>query len=243
MSLVPKRKKDRDTAEDVELLKLVGAVLENAQQKPVRPRVSLRKRLRRLKNTLQTQTQKHPFVAVGILAGALYLAFLAGVTGGSSVANNSTTATRGGGGASGGGGYRGPPGSTITSAGSSATAGGGPGSGRVVDKDLARRDIAQVLLERVADGDYVQRSDIATGRFLKDFENQWFLLVDVDRSQLQPARRGKGWVQVRGPYNMAEARHRSHLTQTNKRWKQATEAIIRIVEEDDVWKLEHIRVY
>ena len=49
-------------------------------------------------------------------------------------------------------------------------------------------------------GNYSRRSDIATGRFLRDFEDQWALLDDVDQLKLKLARRGPGWVQVHGPY-------------------------------------------
>ena len=43
-------------------------------------------------------------------------------------------------------------------------------------------------------------------------------------------------MQVRGPFST------SQLSGTEM-WKEATGAIIRVVDEDDVWKLEHIRVY
>jgi hypothetical protein len=96
-----------------------------------------------------------------------------------------------------------------------------------------RRDIAKELIQSVIRGEFEERSDVATGRFLRDFADQWFLLRDVDDALLQPARRARKWMQVRGPYRHFEAGSK----------QQATEAIIRVVDDGEFWKLEHIRVH
>ena len=78
----------------------------------------------------------------------------------------------------------------------------------------------------------------SSGR-IRDFPDQWFLLADVDDSLLQPARRARRWMQVRGPYRASDA----GFERTKSSGKPATEAIIRVVDDGDLWKLEHIRVH
>ncbi len=244
MSLFPhKNRKSRDQAEDAELLKLVGAVLDSTREKQKQKRLGLSGMLQRMKGDLRKAARKHPFAAIAVPIVFLFLVFLVGV------ATTSLARQReglGDGAADSGGRRSGSSAggrSPSSSAGSLETAGGTPGGGQAVNRDMMRQDIARELIARVVDGDYAQRSDIATGRFLRDFENQWFLLVDVDRERLQPARRGEDWLQVRGPYTTSEARLKAGLTGGVELFKKASEALIRVEQVDDVWKLEFIRVY
>ena len=249
MSLVPKKRKDRDKVEDVELLKLVGAVLDSAQQKSKR-RLSLAQRITWVRTAMERQVQRHPLIMFGILLCFLILAFYIGVTSTlerqrQANAEASRRARRTPSGASEHSGpYAVTRPRTRTPSSSGSTVGAG-GNARFVNSDLGRRDLARELIDRVIAGEYERRSDVATGRFLRDFENQWLLLSDVDRSQLQPARRAKKWLQVRGPYTPSEAhlKQDADLTGGSKKWREAREAIIRVVDEEEVWKLEHIRVY
>ncbi len=213
--------------EDADLLHLVGAVLSNSKSKPKR---GFRYRLRRWKVTLRKQTQKHPFMSIGVVVGVILMAFLLGAVS-TSLAQKAGSVVR--------------TSSARSGAGAALAGGGVAGLGQVFEVNTERRDIAHELMEKVVNGDYLRRTDIATGRFLANFDDQWFLLVDVDRTKFELARRGPGWVQVLAPYHASETRwmHRTHLSEGLERWKTAVEAIVRMVEEDKIWKLEHIRVY
>lgn len=233
MPSIPKTKKK--VVENADLLNLVGAVLSSAQL--AKQKRGFRQRILRWRAALRKQTQKHPLLAIGIVVCFMLVAFFLGAVSTSLAQREkpSVSTTRGTSGSSGSAAALGKPGS----------AGPLPDGGQLVHRNALRQDIALELMQKVVTGNYSRRSDIATGRFLRDFEEQWALLDDVDRSKFELARRGPGWVQVRGPYRTSETRwkHRTHLSEGIRYWKDATEAMIRIVEENKTWKLEHIRVY
>ncbi len=215
---------------------LAGTFLESLRGGPAARRRVVRDRIYRWKLALLKQTERHPYVSTCVLVGFIFVGFLIGVTWTCLAHGGRQESSHGGAG-----------GSSDTPAGEVAslpTLRSERVHGGEIDHSAGRRDVAKELIARVVDISYSRRSDVATGRFLKDFENQWSLLVDVDGSTLHPARRGKGWVQVVGPYSRSESHwtHASHLSATRERGKEATEAIIRIVDEDGAWKLEHIRV-
>ncbi len=222
-------REDKKSTEDAALQKLVEAVLDTTPRGgKTRPKLRLGQRLRRWKATLRQQAKRHPFVVMCLVLGCMYPVGSNFLEQRSEDKGKIVDGVRDGG-----------------SSGSSGYSGSGPPTGNasgsytshrvrhpVTNLDLERRDIAMELIQSVIGGEFEERSEVATGRFLRDFENQWFLLRDVDDSLLQPARRARKWMQVRGPYN-PEAGSKQH----------ATEAIIRVVDEKDFWKLEHIRVY
>ena len=120
-----------------------------------------------------------------------------------------------------------------------------PPDARRVDTEASRRpDQAKDLLARIVEGDFSRRSEVATGRFLREFAVQIILLLDVDRTNLQLARRGPDWLQLIGPYHLAEKRwmHRTHMD-GYRLLNQASEAMIRLLKTAGGWKVEHIRVY
>ncbi len=225
-------REDKKSTEDAALQKLVEAVLDTTPRAgKTRPKLRLGQRLRRWKATLRQQAKRHPFVVACLVLGCMYPVGSNFLEQRSEDTGKIVDAVRDGG--------------SSGSSGSSGYSSSGPPSGNasgsytshavrhpVTSLDLERRDIAKELIQSVTGGDFEERSDVATGRFLRDFENQWFLLRDVDDSLLQPARRARKWMQVRGPYNPEDGSK-----------QPATEAIIRVVDEKDFWKLEHIRVY
>ena len=227
---------DPNKREDVELLKLVGAVLESTRKGTKGRKIpSILHRLRRARDAVSKRARKHPLVSISVLVALITTAYLLGV---STTSYAQKEAAEGAAGV-----QSGSLNPMLSSTGTGAPLNENRGTGRVVDPRLGQRNVAKDLITRVVEGDYERRSDVATGRFLQDFENQWLLLVDVHRSQMQPARRGTNWVQLRAPYRISDTRenHRTHLT-TLRTWKVATEALIRLVKQDD-WKLEYIRVY
>ncbi len=227
-------REDKKSTEDAALQKLVEAVLDTSPHAgKTRPKLRLGQRLRRWKATLRQQAKRHPFVVMCLVLGCMYPVGSNFLEQRSEDTGKIVDAVRDGG-SSGSSGYSGysrprPPTGHASLSGS----GGRIAVQRpVTSLDLERRDIAMELIQSVIGGEFEERSDVATGRFLRDFENQWFLLRDVDDSLLQPARRARKWMQVRGPYN-PEAGSK----------QQATEAIIRVVDDGEFWKLEHIRVH
>ncbi len=244
----PNKRKD----EDVELLKLVTAVLESTESIRTgttgRRGLSILQRLRRAKRAAQRGVRRHPLLSISVLVAFIAGAYLLGLNaasparwGAKKVAATASAGTA----------------HNTSNTGSPAALNANTGRGRLRDPRLGQRDIAKDLITRVVEGGYELRSDVATGRFLKDFENQWLLLVDVHRPQMLPARRGTSFVQLKAPYRISESRwnHRTHLS-TFRTWKVATEAMIRLVKEKDkeieedsrkneegIWKIEHIRVY
>lgn len=233
--------KGRDAAEDAELLKLVGAALDSTRTKPKKRRVGFFGRIRRLRSDMDKAVQRHPFVATGMLLGSAALVYLLGVAitsySQNRKADQGLVEARGrgrSGASSGGSAVRRPR---------TVKPGDGPGSGRVTDPELAESDVVKDLIVRVIAGNYEYRSDIATGRFLRDFQSQRLIIVHVNPEMLRPARRGKDWLQVRGPYATEDTPLKTELTRSAQRFKRPTEALVRVVKEDDVWKLEHARVY
>lgn len=235
-------RKGRDAAEDAELLKLVGAALDSTRDKQRKRRLGLFGRLRKLRVDMDRAVQKHPFVATGILLASATLIYLLGVT----ITSLREEAKRHGvANASGGGGpasYGSSGGSSGPSTGSAGAGAGPGGSGSVQNPELAGEDFVKELIARIVAGDYEYRSDVATGRFLRDFHSQRMIIVHVNRELLRPARRGKEWVQVRGPYAAAKD-SKPELTRSAQRFRQPSEALVRVVKEEDGWKLEHVRVY
>lgn len=220
-------REEKKATEDVALQKLVEAVLDTTPHAgKTRQKLRFRQWLRRWKATLRVQVKRHPFVTICLLIGCMYPVLSTFLAERPEKQGEIVDGIRG----SGSSGYTGsgPPTGTASGYFASHTV-----RHPVTSLDMERRDIAKELIQSVIRGEFAERSDVATGRFLRDFADQWFLLRDVDDSMLQPARRARKWMQVRGPYSHFDA----HLKQ------QATEAIIRVVDEKNVWKLEHIRVY
>ncbi len=225
-------REDKKSTEDAALQKLVEAVLDTTPHAgKTRQKLRFRQWLRRWKATLRQQAKRHPFVVTCLVLGCMYPVGSNFLEQRSEDSGKIVDAVRDGG-SSGSSGYSGHSGSGPPSGNASGSYTGHRVQRPVTSLDLERRDIAKELIQSVIRGEFAERSDVATGRFLRDFENQWFLLRDVDDSLLQPARRARKWMQVRGPYN----------PETGSK-QQASEAIIRVVNEIDFWKLEHIRVY
>ncbi len=224
----------RNTAAD---LALVGAVLKRTQK--AKRRLTVGQRLRRVRFALRNQTRKHPIAAVGIAVGFLALAYLIGV---SSVflAQRPNDVVNAGHGSSG---------SAITDASLPRSTVETPVvetpvDDRVVDSDVSRRDIARDLSTRIAQDDYVARSEVATGRFLREFDHKFLQLVGTDWTKLQPAYRGTQWAEVRAPYHYSETlwKHRTHLSRPTSRMTNASEALIRLEKRDGTWRIENIRL-
>ena len=91
-------------------------------------------------------------------------------------------------------------------------------------------DKAQDLLRQLAEGDYTYRVDIATGRFLRDFDQHWLDLRDIDRSRVRAVRRGANWARVEAPYDPSQPGKPKGVGQ------------LRLVQQDGVWKVEHVKV-
>lgn len=212
----------------------MGTFLGSLRNAPAARRRVVRDRLWRWKAALLKHTERHPYVSTCVLVGLVFVGFLIGVFWTCPPRGAGEEPTRG---------AQGSPDTPAEAASLSPLPSRRAGSGDIIHFP-GRRDVARELIATVVENGYARRSDVATGRFLEDFENQWSLLVDVDWSRLHAARRGIGWVQVVGPYSAAEGRStdRSHLSAAKEHGKKATDAIIRIVEEDGSWKLEHIRV-
>ena len=225
--------------EDVELLKLVGAVLETT-------RTRRKKKKRQFPGPLELiylaqvavykGARKNPLVSICAMVIIVTLAYLFGVTSTSYAQKTAEQAMKDINARSAA--YRlmfaelgGPIGFT-------------PSDTTPVDTDTGRRpDIARDLLSRIVKGDYTRRSEIATGRFLREFETQIFLLLDVDRTNIALARRGPNWLHLKGPYELADKRwkHRTHLDDYTV-LRAAKEVMIRLLKEGGLWKVEHIRV-
>lgn len=218
---------------------LAGAVLEGVRRHHSgTPALRFRHRIRRWRRALLKQTEDHPYASICVLVVLMALGFLMGVASTSLNYRAGLAQLR-----------REPPGSTDSGPIAAVTPDSAEFSETHAGRPRAsgyspRRDLAMELIANVVDGDYTLRSDVATGRFLEDFDNQWSLLVEVDRTRLRLVRRGRGWVQLRGPCRPTEHRWmaETHLTDGNERWIAPAEAIIRMVEEERIWKLEHIRV-
>lgn len=253
--IIPKlkrQKREQHTySEDEALHKLVEAVLDSPDPSKSRRRraPTLLRRFRRLKVALARKLRRHPFLLIAVLVGGISSAVL--LAGRSSVSNaiadtnqvNTVIASgverpTGGAGAP----SRTGPGSTGSK--------GSAASARAMASEAGRADIAKDLVIKVTEGDYERPEDVATGRFLLDFQNQWLLLSAVDRTQLLPVRRGRNFVQLTGPYHSTDDwSHRVHLSDERRRRDTSSDAIIRLAKvrvkgkRERVWKLEHIRVY
>ena len=91
-------------------------------------------------------------------------------------------------------------------------------------------DPALDLLDRVVTSDFDYLDDIATGRFLKHFEEQREILDLSALDEIRPERRGSAWVRLEAPYEPAPD-ERAKVTE------------IRLVRRDDgQWKVEHVDV-
>ena len=226
---MPPHLDQRNTAAD---LALVGAVLKRTQK--AKRRLTVGQRLRRVRFALRNQARKHPAAAVGIAVGFLALAYLIGV---SSVflAQRPNDVVNAGHGSSG---------SAITDASLPGSTVETPVDDRVVGAVVGRRDIARDLSTRIAQDDYVVQSEVATGRFLREFDHQFLQLMGTDWTKLQPAYRGTQWAEVRAPYHYSETlwKHRTHLSSTTSRMINATQALIRLEKRDGTWRIENIRV-
>jgi len=93
------------------------------------------------------------------------------------------------------------------------------------------RDPALALLESIVHGDYTLRTDVATGRFLRDFDGSIQELFGMRFHELRPLRRGPGWIRAEAPHAGEKGLQ-----------GPARKAVVRLVKRDDAWKLEHIAV-
>lgn len=93
---------------------------------------------------------------------------------------------------------------------------------------------SQYVMENVIpialDETYISRKEIATGRFLRDFEHNLERLHGIDTTRWRVIRRGRTWVEIEGPW-LAD------------RDSQLRTAIVRFVLADNKpWRLENIRI-
>lgn len=96
---------------------------------------------------------------------------------------------------------------------------------------LRRQDAAKSLLFRILDGDFFYSAEVATGRSLTNFDRQWDLLENVDFTQMRALRRWADSIHIEAPYFPEDDAR-------GVAWK----ALIRLIKEESVWKLEHIHV-
>ena len=239
---MPSHLDKRNTTAD---LALVGAVLKTTQKKRTQKKrtrnakrpLTVGQRLRRVRFALRNQTRKHPYATVGIAVSVLALAYLICVTN-FFLAQRPEIAVDAGVNAG-----HGSSGSAITDASLPGSTVETPVDDRV-DAVVGRRDIARDLSTRIAQDDYVVQSEVATGRFLREFDHQFLQLMGTDWTKLQPAYRGTQWAEVRAPYHYSETlwKHRTHLSSTTSRMINATQALIRLEKRDGTWRIENIRV-
>lgn len=240
--------------EAVALQKLVSAVLDGTEtRKPRRRRARMvLPRFQRLQVALARVVRRHPLLFIAVLAGGISMAVLAGreaVSEAGADTNRIVTVLAPG--------VERPTGSAGAPSGG-ASPSRSTGSTRLTGSTAkvfrsAQDDVAKGLIVRVTEGDYQRPEDVATGRFLRDFANQWLLLSNVDTTQLLPVRRGKNWVQLVGPYRSLEVdSHRSFMNDDPRRRDTAEQAIMRMVKvkfdkdvatSEEVWKIEHIRAF
>jgi hypothetical protein len=89
------------------------------------------------------------------------------------------------------------------------------------------------LLYRIVGYEFSSRDEVATGRFLEDFDSQAALLASLDFELAEPYRRGKGWIKVDAPrYEIEHPDERARPEPPRYR--------LRVVEEDAAWKLEDV---
>jgi hypothetical protein len=97
---------------------------------------------------------------------------------------------------------------------------------------VAQFDPAQLLLSQLVTCRYRNLSEVATGRFLRDFERLKGLLQGIDLKGLRPLRRGAGWVQIEAPYSPPDVAA-----------KRPGRAVIRLAQDPGGgWKVEHLRL-
>ena len=82
------------------------------------------------------------------------------------------------------------------------------------------------LLERIVVRDFRDPEEVATGRFLRNFELHANLLNRIDFSEARLIRRGTGWA----------------LLEFSVPWERGVLVEIRVVRTVDGWKLENLRV-
>lgn len=94
----------------------------------------------------------------------------------------------------------------------------------------APRNLARELVERITYGEYEFSDDVATGRFLKFFENMSIILEDIDMTGAVIRRRTSRWV-------LMAARYAPPYVEI-----EGT-AEIRFVIVDGRWMVEHVKLF
>ncbi|MEM7233887.1 MAG: hypothetical protein AAF517_17045 [Planctomycetota bacterium] len=88
---------------------------------------------------------------------------------------------------------------------------------------------AESTFERIRFGDYHSLADVATGRFLDDFEGEVQRTFGVEADELRLVGRSRNWVLLTAPYRDGRS-----LSPSN------SSAFVRMQKVGGVWKLEHI---
>ena len=87
----------------------------------------------------------------------------------------------------------------------------------------------RVLLERIIKGDFTTPSEIATGRFLREFPQKRPLLERIDLEEILSIRQGRRWVR------MQVLLIQPHISEVHK-------AELRFILHEGHWKLENLKV-
>ncbi len=94
--------------------------------------------------------------------------------------------------------------------------------------ERSHRDPARTILRTLAAGRSPESMEVATGRFLADFDRQVAILGSVDLDSVRPRRHGPGWV-------LAQADMRESSDDRQTVW-------LRLVDDQGTWKLEEVRL-
>ena len=110
------------------------------------------------------------------------------------------------------------------------------GDESTADERLARKDPIKSLLDVILEEDFDDLEEVAIGRYLRDAREGTSAPIpeDVSVEAMRCVRRGKGWLLVEAPFETWD--------ETSEPVFQTGQVQLRLIQSDESWKLEHVRV-